>query len=162
VSASCRIRPARRADLPTLFALLRQMADYERLLHRFTATETALAAALFTPCPLAHAVLAERGDVAVGLAIWTYSFQTFRCDRVLFVEDVFVIESERGNGTGYALFRHLAGEALEQGCERMEWRVLDWNEPALRFYDRLGAKPPPAGWVRRELSADALQALAGR
>ncbi|MBO0712397.1 MAG: GNAT family N-acetyltransferase [Acetobacteraceae bacterium] len=138
------------------------MADYERLLHRFTATENALAQALFAHCPLAYAVLAEIDEVAVGFAIWTYSFQTFRCDRVLFVEDVFVNETERGHGIGYALFRHLAREAREQGCERMEWRVLDWNEPALRFYDRLGAKPPPAGWVGRELSADALKALAGR
>ncbi len=127
---------------------------------RFTATETTLASALFAEVPLIWAVIAEAEGRAIGFAVWTYSFQTFRCQRVLFVEDIFVTAAERGTGVGYALFRRLAREALAQGCARMDWHVLDWNELALRFYERLGAKPPGVTWVARQLSGRALAALA--
>ncbi len=146
--------------MKVLRALLRDMAEYERLLDNFTATEGALATALFADPPRIHAVIAEGGGHAVGFAIWTFSFHTFRCRRVLFVEDVFVAEAERGGGIGYALFRHMAREALAQDCARMDWHVLDWNEPALRFYDRLGARAPRVAWLARELTGDALAALA--
>ena len=147
--------------MPVLVALLREMAEYEQLLGHFTATEDALAAALFADAPLVHAVIAESGGRAAGFAIWTFSFHTFRCSRVLFVEDVFVVADRRRTGIGYALFRHMAREALAQNCARMDWHVLEWNEPALRFYDRLGAKPPPIGWVARQLDGGALAELAG-
>ncbi len=137
------------------------MAEYERLLDRFTATETTLAEALFAGVPLIFAVIAEAERRPIGFAIWTFSFHTFRCQRVLFVEDVFVTETERGNGVGYMLFRHLAGEAVAQGCARMDWHVLDWNALALRFYDRIGATEPSVNWVARQLAGDALAALAG-
>ncbi len=155
------IRPVKRKDVPALLALLREMAEYERLLDRFTATEGALAAALFSDAPLLHGVIAETDGGDAGFAIWTFSFHTFRCQRVLFVEDVFVREAARGAGIGYALFRHMAREAVAQGCARMDWHVLEWNALALRFYDRLGATEPPVHWVARQLTGDALVALAG-
>ncbi len=155
------IRPATRADLPVLLAMLREMAEYERLAQHFTATQDALAAALFADAPLAHAVLAEADGRAVGFAIWTFSFHTFRCQRVLFVEDVFVCANARATGFGYALFQFMAREAVTRGCARMDWHVLDWNDLALRFYDRLGATAPRVGWVARQLAGEALTRLAG-
>ncbi len=154
------IRPATRADVPTLLVLLRDMADYERLADHFTATEEALTGALFDDA-LVHAVLAEQGGRAIGCAIWSISFTTFHCQRVLFVEDVFVTAERRGTGIGFALFRHMARIASAQGCQRMDWHVFDWNETALRFYDRLGATAPSAGWVARQLDGEALARLAG-
>ncbi len=155
------IRPATRDDVPALLGLLREMAEYERLLDRFTATEAALSPALFAEPPLAHAALAEADGRPVGFAIWTFTFGTFRCERGLFVEDVFVTAALRGSGIGYALFRHMAREGVAQACALMEWRVLDWNKLALDFYDRLGAAAPTTKWVARQLSGDRLRALAG-
>ena len=154
------IRPAASADVPVLHAMLREMAEYERLSQHFTAMEVALADALFADGPVAHAALAEDAGRAVGFAIWTFSFHTFRCQRVLFVEDVFVRAGYRGAGFGYALFRFMARQAVVQGCARMDWHVLDWNDLALRFYDRLGATAPRVGWVARQLAGDALTTLA--
>ncbi len=154
------IRPATRADVPALLALLRAMAEYERLTAHFAATEDALAAALFGDAPVLHAAVAEQGGQAVGFANWTISFTTFRCQRVLFVEDVFVTADMRGTGIGYALFRYMARAAQAQGCRRMDWHVLDWNDTALRYYDRLGATKPSTDWVVRQLDGDALARLA--
>lgn len=160
MTEACTVRPVERADIPAVLAMLREMAEYERLLDSFAATEEAMAGELFADAPQTHAAIAEIEGLPVGFAIWMFFFHTFSCQRGLFVEDVFVREAERGGGIGYALFRHMAREALARGCVRMEWHVLDWNDLALRFYDRLGATPPPRSWVARQLTGDALAALA--
>lgn len=147
--------------MPTLLSLAREMAEYERLLEHFTATEGALAEALFADAPVVHGVIAEAAGRPVGYAAWTISFSTFHCRCGLFVEDIFVVADQRGSGVGYALFRHMAREAVARNCWRMDWRVLDWNEPALRFYERLGATPVSVGWLARQLTGDTLTALAG-
>ncbi len=161
MSETCIIRRVRRTDVAALFALMGEMAEYERQLERFTATEDGLAAELFADAPLIHGVIAEQDSRPVGFATWTLSLTTFDCRRAMFVEDVFVTAARRGIGIGYMLFRHMAREAVAQGCARMDWHVLDWNEPALRFYARLGATPPAGGWMARQLTGDALAALAG-
>jgi GNAT superfamily N-acetyltransferase len=157
-------QPALRAptpdDAPAMIALLREMAEYERLDKHFSATPDRLAAALFGAPPDIFAVLAEREGRAVGLGVWTFSFRTFQCERDLFVEDIFVTRSERRSGLGLTLMRHMAREARRQGCRKMVWHVLPDNAPALAFYAKLGATLPHVRWVNRELSGQALVALA--
>ena len=153
------LRPATPADAATVFRLVRALAEYERLAHQITATEAHFARALAGPAPRAHAVLAEAGGEAVGLALWYYTFSTFAGGPDLFLEDLFVAPTHRGLGIGLALFRHLARIAQADSCRRMEWRVLDWNQPAIDFYRRLGARPMQ-DWSVMRLERDALAALA--
>ena len=152
------LRPATPADAATVFGLVRALAEYERLAHQVTATEAHFARALAGPAPRAHAVLAEAGGEAVGLALWYYTFSTFAGGPDLFLEDLFVAPTHRGLGIGLALFRHLARVAQADSCRRMEWRVLDWNQPAIDFYHRLGARPMQ-DWSVMRLERDALAAL---
>ena len=153
------LRPATPADAATVFGLVRALAEYERLAHQVTATEAQFARALAGSAPRAHAVLAEAGGEAVGLALWYYTFSTFAGGPDLFLEDLFVAPTHRGLGIGLALFRHLARVAQADSCRRMEWRVLDWNQPAIDFYHRLGARPMQ-DWSVMRLERDALAALA--
>jgi GNAT superfamily N-acetyltransferase len=154
------LRRAEAADVGHIVRLVRALAEYEKLLHEVTSTEADFQERLFGPCPAAHAVLAWAGDAAVGLALYYYTFSTFtgRCD--LFLEDLFVMPTYRGHGIGLALFRHLAGVARDERCRRIEWRVLDWNQPAIEFYRRIGAKPM-TDWNVQRLEGPALAALAG-
>jgi GNAT superfamily N-acetyltransferase len=146
-------------DVPDVLRLVRGLAEYEKLLHQVVITEGDLHAALFGPRPHAYAVLADAGGAAVGLALWYYTFSTFRgrCD--IFLEDLFVEPEHRGEGIGLALMRHLAQRAVVENCRRIEWRVLNWNAPAIAFYESLGAKAMQ-GWHVRRLGGDALAALA--
>lgn len=153
------LRAAAPTDAAAVFALVHALAGYERLAHEVTATEAHFARALSGPTPRAHAALAEAGGDAVGLALWYYTFSTFAGGPDLFLEDLFVAPSHRGLGIGLALFRHLARTAQAEGCRRMEWRVLDWNQPAIDFYRRLGAAPMQ-DWTVMRLERDALAALA--
>jgi GNAT superfamily N-acetyltransferase len=153
------LRPAEPGDIPEVRRLVRGLAEYERLTHLATATDADFARVLFGPRPLAHAVLAEAEGRAVGVALWYFTLSTFTCRPYLFVEDVFVEPAFRKNGVGYALFRYLAGVAVDENCGGMEWRVLNWNAPALEFYRRIGAKPV-VDWTTQELRGDALTALA--
>ena len=153
------LRPATPADAATVFGLVRALAEYERLAHQVTATEAQFARALAGSAPRAHAVLAEAGGEAVGLALWYYTFSTFAGGPDLFLEDLFVAPTHRGLGIGLALFRHLARVAQADSCRRMEWRVLHWNQPAIDFYRRLGARPMQ-DWSVMRLERDALAALA--
>ena len=153
------LRPAAPADAAAVFRLVRALADYERLADQVTATEDHFARALAGPAPRAHAVLAEAGGRAVGLALWYYTFSTFAGGPDLFLEDLFVEPAHRGTGIGVALFRHLARTARDEGCRRMEWRVLNWNQPSIDFYHRLGARPM-RDWTVMRLERDALAALA--
>ncbi len=154
------LRRAEAADVADIVRLVRGLAEYEKLLHEVQSTEADFQARLFGPCPVAHAVLAEIEGAAVGMALYYYTFSTFtgRCD--LFLEDLFVMPTYRGHGIGLALFRHLAGIARDEQCRRIEWRVLDWNQPAIDFYRRIGAKPMTE-WSVQRLEGPALAALAG-
>jgi GNAT superfamily N-acetyltransferase len=154
------LRSATRDDLAELVRLVRALAEYERLVHQARGTEADFDAALFGPRPAAHAVIAEWDGRIAGFAIWFTTFSTFAARRGLWVEDVFVEEDLRGFGIGHALFRHMAQEAVALGCARMEWSVLDWNEPARHFYRRIGAEPLD-DWTIQRLAGEALRNLAG-
>jgi GNAT superfamily N-acetyltransferase len=159
------LRPVTRADLPHVVRLVRGLADYERLAHEFTAAEEDFDRLLFAPDhvavgPVAEATLAEfPGGAPVGIALYYRTVNTFKGQIGLFLEDLFVEPDQRGNGIGLALLRHLARIAVERGCNVIEWRVLDWNEPAIQFYERLGARRM-TDWHVRRLYGAALEALA--
>jgi GNAT superfamily N-acetyltransferase len=154
------LRPATVADTPQILTFIRALADYERLLHEVIATEDGLRAALFGPRPYAEVVLAEDAGVPVGFALFFHTFSTFLGQPGLYLEDLFVVPEARSRGVGRALLVHLARVALERGCGRVEWAVLDWNAPAIRFYDSLGARPNEA-WTVYRLTGTPLAALAG-
>jgi GNAT superfamily N-acetyltransferase len=153
------IRPATPPDIPAILRLIRGLADYERLSHDVTATESDLDAALFAPQPRAHAILADIDGRSVGLALFYYTLSTFKARSNIFLEDLFVEPDHRGSGIGLALMRHLAARALAEKCGRLEWRVLNWNQPSIDFYQRIGAEQI-TDWQTRILDGDALAALA--
>lgn len=133
------IRAATPADAGELMRLIGALADYEKLTHMVTGTPDMLREALFGKHPVAEALLVERGARAVGFALYFMSFSTFLCKPGLYLEDLFVEPGHRGHGLGKALLARLAALAMERGCGRFEWHVLDWNEPSIRFYESLGA-----------------------
>jgi hypothetical protein len=153
------LRSAGPADTSSILRLIRALADYERLSHEVTATESDLQEALFGPLPRAHAVLAEVNGAAVGLALFYYTLNTFKLRNNIFLEDLFVDPQHRGSGIGLALMRHLALRAVAERCDRIEWRVLNWNQPSIDFYQRIGSKPI-TDWHTLQLSGGALTALA--
>jgi GNAT superfamily N-acetyltransferase len=154
------IDPARPQDAGLIVALVRELAEYERLLDQVVLTEQDLHRDLFGPRPTAEAVIARAGDEPVGFALWFHNYSTFAGRPGLYLEDLFVRPAFRGRGYGEALLRHLARVALDRGCARFEWAVLDWNEPALAFYRKLGAVPIDE-WTVQRVSGEALAALAG-
>jgi len=160
VNADVRIEAVREKDIALLLRLIKALADYEKLAGEVIATEDLLRTALLGPKPSADAALAYVGGDAVGFAVWFYNFSTFVGRPGLYLEDIFVLPHWRGRGVGLALMRHLARLAVERGCGRMEWAVLDWNEPAIGFYRRIGAQAMD-GWTVYRLTGDALEQLAG-
>ena len=160
MSAPFALRPAVRADLPDIVRLTRGLAEYEHLAHEFTATEATFERLLFSADRLAEAVLADiPGQPPVGIALFIRIVHTFRGYVGLFLEDLFVEPAHRGRGIGKALLRHLAVTATERGYHWVEWSVLDWNEPSIQFYEKLGATRVE-GWHTRRLTGEALTALA--
>ncbi len=153
------IRSAAAADIPQILAFVRELADYERLSHMVSATETGLREALFGVHPGAEVVLAFESDVPVGFAVYFHNFSTFLGMRGLWLEDLFVRPAYRGRGYGKALLLHVAATAMERGCGRFEWSVLDWNEPSIRFYQSLGAQPLE-DWTIYRVTGPALKRLA--
>ena len=140
---STTIRPARREDVPSILEFIRGLATYERLLPECEATEEQLALTLFPEDgvpPVAHCVLAQVGGAPAGFAIYFFNYSTFLARPGLYLEDLFVLPAFRGHGLGKALLLHLAKVANSRGCGRMEWAVLDWNQPAIEFYEALGAR----------------------
>jgi GNAT superfamily N-acetyltransferase len=152
------IRSCTPADVAGVLRLVRALAEYEKLANLVVASEDDLHRALFGARPFAEAALAEIDGEAVGLVLWFFTFSTFAGRPKLFVEDVFVEPAHRGNGIGLALFHHAARAALAAGCIGMEWTVLTWNQPALDFYQRMGAQPV-TDWQTQQLRGDALAAL---
>ena len=153
------LRPATPDDCTSLVRLISALAEYEKLTHLVRTTPEALATMLFGPRPYCEAVLAEVDGRAVGFALFFHNFSTFLCKPGLYLEDLFVEPEYRGLGIGKALLIHLARLAQERDCGRFEWSVLDWNTPAMEFYQSLGAQPQ-AEWVRYRLDGEALKALA--
>lgn len=137
--ASFRIEKAILNDVPLILQFIRELAEYEKLLHRVTTNEDRVRETLFGPDPAAHALLAYENNQPVGFAIYFFNYSTFVGRPGLYLEDLFVRPEARGKGFGRELLAHLARIAVERGCGRMEWAVLDWNEPAIGFYQKLGA-----------------------
>jgi GNAT superfamily N-acetyltransferase len=153
------LREARRGDEGVVLGFIRELAHFEKLAHEVVADETSLARHLFGEAPSAHVVIADWEDAPAGFALYFFSFSTFLGRPTLYLEDLFVRPVLRGKGIGEALLRSLAARAVERGCGRMEWSVLDWNEPALGFYKRLGAVPMTE-WTVHRVTGEALEALA--
>jgi len=160
-SQPVRIEPATERDVPELLRLIKALAEYERLGDHVVATEDQLRESLFGHAPSAEAVLAVADGAAVGFALWFHSFSTFLGKRGLYLEDLFVLPDWRGRGVGRALLQHLAQIAVARGCGRMEWSVLNWNEPAIRFYRSLGARPMDE-WTVYRLTGKTLREVASR
>jgi len=154
------IEAATVADVPVILRMIKALAEYERLTHEVVATEASVRDTLFGSGPSAEAVIAYAEGTPVGFAVWFHNYSTFLSRRGLYLEDLFVLPEWRGRGIGGALLRHLAGVAVDRGCGRMEWSVLDWNEPAIRFYRSLGARPMDE-WTVYRLTGDALARVAG-
>jgi GNAT superfamily N-acetyltransferase len=154
-TAADSIRPARPEDVPQILALIRELAEYERLADQAIATTEQLAEAFFGPNPKAHALIVEADGEAVGVGVYFYNFSTFLGRAGIYVEDVYVRPEFRRRGLGRMVFQYLARKAVAEGCTRMEWSVLNWNEPAIRFYRGLGAVPLDA-WTTQRLSGSAL------
>ena len=154
------IRPAVPPDAALVLALVRELADYERLADEVDATEESVAAALFGDRPRVFAEIAEWDGEPAGFALWFYNFSTFRGRHGIYLEDLFVRPAHRGRGIGKALLRHLAQRCVREGLPRLQWWVLDWNEPALAFYRSLGAVPMDE-WTVQRLTGEPLAQLAG-
>jgi GNAT superfamily N-acetyltransferase len=153
------IRPARVEDAPLILELIRDLATYERAPNEVTATEEQLVDVLFGERPAAEVLLAFEGKSPVGFAIFFYNFSTWLARPGLYLEDLFVKPEKRGKGYGRALLVELAKIARDHECGRMEWAVLDWNEPAIKFYHALGAKPMDE-WTVFRLTRDGIARLA--
>lgn len=154
-----RIEPATVRDVPLLLGLIKALAEFERMSDEVVATESRLQDTLFGAQRRAEAVVAYVDADAAGFALWFHNYSTFLAQPGLYLEDLFVLPAWRGRGVGTALLSHLARLAVERGCGRMEWSVLDWNDAAIRVYRKIGARPMDE-WTVYRLTGDALEALA--
>jgi GNAT superfamily N-acetyltransferase len=154
-----RIRPATASDVPLVLSLIRELAEFEKLSHQVVATEENLRATLFGPRAVPEVLIAEWQGEGVGFALFFSSYSTFLAKPGIYLEDLFVRPSCRNLGIGQALLQAVAKRALERGCGRLEWSVLDWNENALRFYRRLGAKPQDE-WTVQRMTLEEIRRLA--
>jgi len=151
-----RIEAATADDVPVILGLIRELADYEKLSDEVVATEALLRANLFGPDATAEVVIASEGDRPVGFAVFFATFSTFLGRPGIYLEDLYVSSDCRGRGCGARLLAHVAGLARQRGGGRLEWSVLDWNRPAIEFYEKLGARPL-AEWTMYRLAGDALE-----
>ena len=156
-----RIERATERDVPLILRLIKGLAEYEKLTDEVRATEDDLRRSLFGPNPSAEVVVGYAGDEPVGFALFFHNYSTFLARPGMYLEDLFVLPKWRGHGYGRQLLAHLATLAVERGCGRLEWAVLDWNEPAIGFYKRLGAKPLH-DWTVFRVTGDGLHQLASQ
>jgi GNAT superfamily N-acetyltransferase len=159
IQSNFEIRPARVEDVPVILGLIRELATYERAPDEVTATEEQLVDVLFGEKPVAEVLLAFEGKSPVGFAVFFHNFSTWLGRPGLYLEDLFVKPDKRGKGYGHALLVDLAKVARDRSCGRMEWAVLDWNDPAIQFYHKLGAKPMEE-WTVFRLTRDGIAKLA--
>ncbi len=155
-----RIRPVRAGDVPVLAKLIRALARFEKLEREVVMTEKLLSDGLFGQPSYAEAVLAEEDGKPIGFALFFHTYSTFLARPGLYLEDLFVLPDHRGHGVGRTLLEHLARVAVDRGCGRLEWAVLNWNRDAIAFYERLGARPN-SDWTTYRLTGEALTGLAG-
>jgi GNAT superfamily N-acetyltransferase len=154
------IRPATAADVPLILTFIRELAEYEKLAHEVVASETDFHEALFGRRPVIEAVIASIDGEPVGYALFFPNFSTFLGKLGLYLEDLYVRPQARGLGAGRALLEHLARIAVDRGWGRFEWAVLDWNEPSIGFYKKMGARPMDE-WTIFRMTGDPLRRLAG-
>ena len=159
MTAAITLRPAGPADTALILAFIGELAEYERLAHEVVADHDTLAAQLFGATPAAEVVIAEVDGQAAGFALYVHNFSTFLGRRGLYLEDLYVQPQYRGLGLGRRLMIHLARLAVQRGCGRFEWSVLDWNAPAIAFYRDLGATPLDE-WTVQRVTGEALRRLA--
>jgi GNAT superfamily N-acetyltransferase len=159
MSTSLRIAPATATDTPIILSLIRELAEFERLLNEVTATEEQLRETLFGQRRSAEVVIARVADEVAGFALFFHNYSTFLAKPGIYLEDLFVRPKFRGQGTGEALLKHLAQLAVDRGCGRLEWSVLDWNQRAIDFYKALGANPLD-DWTMFRVTGAALTKLA--
>jgi GNAT superfamily N-acetyltransferase len=158
LASPIQIRHSSVEDVPLILSFIRELAEYEGLLHDVVATEEQLRATLFGPKPAAEVVIAYEADQPVGFALFFHNYSTFLAQRGLYLEDLYVKPEARGKGVGKKLLLDLAQLAVDRGCGRMEWWVLDWNESAIQFYKNLGARPMDE-WTVFRLTGDDLVRL---
>jgi GNAT superfamily N-acetyltransferase len=154
-----KVRGATREDVPLVLDLIRELAEYEKLSHEVVATEGSLLEWLFGDRPVAEVLVAEYGGEAAGLALFFHNFSTFLGKPGIYLEDLYVRPRFRRSGIGKSMLAHLARLARERGCGRLEWSVLDWNEPSIRFYESLGAVAMD-DWTVHRMTGEALEKLA--
>ncbi|WP_204138833.1 GNAT family N-acetyltransferase [Halomicronema sp. CCY15110] len=158
-SSNLTITPAQPADVSAISDLIQALADYEKLAHEVTGSADDLAQHLFGDRPYAEALLARVSDTPVGFALFFHNYSTFLMQPGIYLEDLFVLPDYRGQGIGKALLQVLGQVAVARGCARLDWNVLDWNSPAIAFYERMGAVIKPE-WQLCRVTGDALQNLA--
>jgi len=158
---SLNIRRARPDEAGLVHALVTELADYEKLSHEVEATEAMIAEALFGDNPRLYCAIAEWGGEPVGFAVWFVNFSTFSGRHGVYLEDLFVRPTHRGKGIGKALLTYLAKECVDNGWSRLQWAVLDWNEPSIAFYKSLGAVMMD-DWTLCRVTGPALDRLAGK
>jgi GNAT superfamily N-acetyltransferase len=158
-ATALRIAPAAESDVPLILSFIRKLAEYEKLSHQVVATEALLCETLFGARRFAEVVLAYWAGEPVGFALYFHNYSTFVARPGIYLEDLFVEPTHRGKGIGKALLIHVAKIAVERGCGRFQWAVLDWNTPAIDFYRSLGAEPLD-DWTLFRLSGDALHRVA--
>ncbi|QXH58878.1 GNAT family N-acetyltransferase [Pseudomonas maumuensis] len=153
------IRPAALADAAQILAFITELAEYERARDEVVATLADIERSLFDAGSTVRSLICERDGQAIGFAVYFYSYSTWLGRNGIYLEDLYVTPQQRGDGAGRKLLRHIAREAVENGCGRMEWSVLDWNEPAIGFYQSLGAEPQDE-WIRYRLDGERLRQFA--
>lgn len=156
---SLTIRPAVRTDAAQILAFITELAEYERARHEVVATLADIEHSLFDEGSTVRSLMCERDGRAVGFAVYFYSYSTWLGRNGIYLEDLYVTPEQRGDGAGRQLLRHIAREAVANNCGRLEWSVLDWNEPAIGFYQNLGAEAQDE-WVRYRLDGEKLAAFA--
>lgn len=154
------IRAATPEDAATILGFITELAVYEKAGHEVEATKETIRASIFGEGSVTEAVILESDGRPAGFAVWFYSYSTWQAKNGLYLEDLYVSPDYRGTGAGKMLLKHLAGIAVEKGCGRFEWSVLDWNEPAIRVYDAIGAEPQ-SEWIRYRMTGQTLRDFAG-
>lgn len=154
------IRPATPEDAATILGFITELAVYEKAGHEVEATVETIRASIFGEGSVTEAVILEADGRPAGFAVWFHSYSTWQAKNGLYLEDLYVSPDYRGSGAGKLLLKHLAGLAVERGCGRFEWSVLDWNEPAIHVYDAVGAEPQTE-WIRYRLAGQKLKDFAG-
>lgn len=153
------IREANRSDSSLILRFVKELASYEKAEHEVIATEASIENSIFGEGSSTQALICEKDGAPIGFAVYFFNYSTWLGKHGLYLEDLYVTNTERGSGAGKALLKHLAKIAVEKGCGRFEWSVLDWNEPAIKFYQSLGAKPKTE-WLGYQLTGANLHALA--